>query len=81
MTQTVIQVGNSLGVTLPAEFVKKHGLKKGSKINTLHTADVVSYSTKTKSTQYIDAKDQEWFDLIKEVESKYGKALDELANL
>ncbi|KKU55907.1 hypothetical protein A3H89_00415 [Candidatus Amesbacteria bacterium RIFCSPLOWO2_02_FULL_48_11] len=33
MRQKVIKTGNSLAVTIPADFVKNYGLKPGSTVN------------------------------------------------
>ncbi|KKS33297.1 MAG: hypothetical protein UU93_C0001G0128 [Candidatus Amesbacteria bacterium GW2011_GWA2_42_12] len=82
MIQSVVQIGNSLGVTLPRDFVTKNKVTKNSKISVVHTDGSISYSTHIpKSTHYKIASDKEWFDLIKEVEKRYGHALEELAQL
>ncbi|KKU03052.1 MAG: hypothetical protein UY06_C0034G0001 [Candidatus Amesbacteria bacterium GW2011_GWA2_47_70] len=82
MIQSVVQIGNSLGVTLPRDFVTKNKVTKNSKISVAHTDGSITYSTHIpRSTQYATAPDKEWFDLIKEVEKRYGHALKELAQL
>jgi len=82
MIQSVVQIGNSLGVTLPRDFVVKNKVTKNSKVSVVHTDGSITYATHIpKSTQYAAAPDKEWFDLIKDVEKKYGHALEELAQL
>ncbi len=82
LTQTVVKIGNSLGVTLPSEFVTKNKVKAGAKIAVTHSNGSITYSPRIpKSTHYEAATDDEWFKLIKEVEKNYGNALDELAML
>lgn len=82
MIKTVTQIGNSLGVILPSEFVQKNNIKKGSKIAVTHSNGTITFSPKIPSqTQYQTVSDKEWFELTKEVEAKYGGALETLAKL
>lgn len=82
MLQKVLKVGNSLGVTLPAAFVSKNTVKSGSQVAVTHSNGSITFSTRiVESTIYEPIEDREFFDLVKEVEAKYAKALDELANL
>jgi len=80
--QKVLKIGNSLGVTLPRGFVVKNKIEDGAEISVVHSNGTITYSPKIpKSTDYETASDKEFFKLVKEVDTKYGKALDELANL
>lgn len=82
MLQKVLKIGNSLGVTLPREFVVKNKIKDGVQISVVHSNGTITFSPKIpKSTSYKAVSDREFFDLVREVDKKYGKALDELANL
>lgn len=82
MIQSVVQIGNSLGVTLPKDFVTKNKVTKNSKVSVAYSDGSITYFTHIpKSTQYKTAPDKEWFDLIKKVEKRYGHALEELAQL
>ena len=82
MLQSVIKVGNSLGVTLPKEFVVKNKVKSGSKVAVVHSNGSITFSSNLPlATKYEAISDPEFFELIKEVESRYGKALDDLAKL
>jgi len=80
--QKVLKIGNSLGVTLPREFVVKNEIKDGAEISVIHSNGTITYSPKIpKSTEYETVSDKEFFKLVKEVDVKYGRALSELANL
>ena len=82
MLQQVLKVGNSLGVTLPSEFVAKNKIKPGSKIAITHSNGSITYSTKVlEPTKYEAVTDEEFLKAVKSVESRYGKALKDLANL
>lgn len=73
MIRSVVTIGNSLGVTLPKDFVEKNKITKGTKISI--SAQIA------QPTTYEAIPDAEFAQLIKDVESRYGKALDELAIL
>ncbi len=82
MLQKVLKIGNSLGVTLPKEFTIKNKIKSGSKIAVVHSNGEITFSPKIpKNTRYEVVDDKEFFGLVKDVESKYGDLLDELAKL
>ncbi len=82
MLQKVLKIGNSLGVTLPREFVVKNKIKDGAEISVVHSNGTITFSPKIpKSTEYEVMEDNELFGLIKDVESRYGDMLDELAEL
>ena len=73
MIQKVLKIGNSFGVTIPKEFIDENQLKPGSDVE-------ITYKVPT-ATKYEEVSDGEFFDVIKEVESKYKNALDKLADL
>jgi len=75
MLQRVLRIGNSLGVTLPREFVVKNKIKKGSVISASFSAKIPEVS------KYEAISDKEFAELVKEVDSQYGPALEELADL
>ena len=82
MLQKVLKIGNSLGVTLPNNFVEKNKIKGGSQISVVHSNGSITYSSHIpESTKYEAVSDAEFLDIVKEVESKYKGALDELAKL
>lgn len=82
MSQTVIQIGNSLGVTLPKEFVKKHDLKKGSLVSVAHSNGSITFSSHIPlPSSYEPISDPDLNAAIREVELRYGEALDQLAKL
>jgi len=79
MEQSVIQIGNSVGVVIPKEVKKKLGLKKGSKVIVGVTQDnkgmVISKPEGAKSSS-ITPEFLEWLDAFNK---EYGPALQELA--
>lgn len=76
--QKVIKVGNSLGVTLPKEFVVATGIKAGQEIYTKFDNDsrMVWISTKEENITGITPEFKKWLD---EFTQKHGEALKELA--
>lgn len=82
MLQKVLKIGNSYGVTFPRDFVIRNKIRVGIDVDSNGSNGSITFSTKIpKSTKYEAISDQEFLDTIKEVESKYGDALDQLANL
>lgn len=78
MEQKVIQVGNSLAVTLPSSFVKGKKIKPGQKIFVQADAetDVMHVSTKKQAVSSITPEFKQWLDTFNK---KYKDALTELA--
>ncbi len=86
MQQTVIKIGNSLGITLPAQYARAAGITKGSKVDVTHDplqnitiikstpskTQAITKKTDTKS----DAEYQKWLSQFME---ENGEILDELA--
>lgn len=82
MLQKVLKIGNSLGVTLPREFVVKNRIQDGAQISVVHSNGTITFSPNIpKNTIYETASDKEFFKIAMDVDSKYSEALDELANL
>jgi antitoxin component of MazEF toxin-antitoxin module len=80
--QKVLKIGNSLGTTFPKSFVDRNKIKPGMQIDVSDSNGSITYSTKIpKATKYESVDDAEFLEIIKDVEKKYGKALDDLANL
>ena len=80
--QTVFKAGNSNVVAIPSSVAKELGIKPGKKVAVTHSSDSITFSTRIpKTSRYETIADKEFVDLIKEVESRYGSALEELANL
>jgi antitoxin component of MazEF toxin-antitoxin module len=82
MLQKVLKIGNSLGVTLPREFVVKNKIRDGIEISVVHSNGTITFSPKIpKNTNYKTVSDKEFFKLAREVDKKYTNALDELSKL
>jgi len=82
MTLTAVQIGNSVGVIIPADYRKKKNIKKGTKLDHDYTADgklvldTVSGAKKTGKLASVTPEFKEWLD---SVNKEYGAALEELA--
>lgn len=75
--QKVIQVGNSLAVTLPSEFVKKSKVKAGQKV-------LIDYEAKKdwlqiRTSKQAAALSPQFKDWLEEVEEKYSSLVEKLA--
>jgi antitoxin component of MazEF toxin-antitoxin module len=81
MRQTVIQIGNSAGVVIPANLRRKFRLKKGSRVNVDMGLDNQSLVI-TKAGKSKDAIDitPEFMKVLERVNKRYGPALKKLAN-
>lgn len=80
MTQKIIQVGNSLAVTIPSNFAHEVKLKAGQKIRVDE-----DYETKTLTVQPIDTDIKsgsitpEFLSWLKKFNAKYKDVLKELS--
>ncbi|EKE05710.1 MAG: hypothetical protein ACD_19C00182G0038 [uncultured bacterium] len=80
--KNVLKVGNSLGVTFPKSFVDEHNLKQGDKVAITQQNGVITYSPKIPNeTKYQNILDEEFMNLLKDVEFEYSDVLDKLANI
>ena len=78
----IIRVGNSLAVTLPTDFVKRHRLKAGgTTFSQWVNGEIKDATSRGKATDYQRIPDEEFSRLILRVESIYGDALEKLAKL
>ena len=76
--QRIIQIGNSVGITLPSGFVKSKGIKPGQKVFVDEDvdSDMIHVAVKSKSAPRITPEFKDWLDKFNK---KYKKALTELA--
>lgn len=82
MTQKVLRIGNSLGVTFPRDFVEENKIKIGAEVDVKRSNGSISYTANiAKHTDYEEISDKEFIDAVNEVEALYGSALDKLAKL
>ena len=80
MIQIIKKIGKLSIITLPKEFVKKHNLKAGDKLYVDKFEDRITISTKPNNTNEI-VSDAELSAALEEVEKRYGRALQKLADL
>ena len=79
MQQKVIQVGNSLAVTLPSTFVKSQKVKAGQSVF-IETSDTLGLvQVRTSSGGASSGLTPEFFSWLKKFNAKYKDALTELA--
>lgn len=76
--QQIIQIGNSVGITFPAEYAKKLGLKPGKKVEVTHDAvtktTMINASGKTRGST-LTPEFQEWLEEVTKNEEETIKAL------
>lgn len=78
MAQKLIQIGNSTGITIPADIRKKMDLKKDSKVYVRLNSEGDMVVSKDKNS---DVSNDEVFSALKKVNKRYGSALKKLAEL
>ena len=82
LVRRVVNIGNSLGVTFPREFVKKNRIKAGTSVVAETVDGEIKFLTQPKKvSMYQPVSDQEFMSLIKDIEKQYGGALKKLARL
>jgi hypothetical protein len=81
MEQTIIKVGNSLAVTLPANFVREKKLKAGQKMVVRQDleADALVVSGLGSPISKASGITPEFIDWLEKFNGKYKSALSELA--
>lgn len=76
MLQKVIQIGNSLGFTIPKSFAKYYGIKAGETMLVEATMDTLTIVPKTRGTTGLTP---EFVKSVNDFIKKYKPALEELA--
>lgn len=79
MEQKVIQIGNSSGVILPKEIMKKMGLKPGSKVVIQTDSSGKTLLVSKNGKKYSPSVTPEFTRLLTKVNEQYDDALKELA--
>jgi putative addiction module antidote len=78
--QKIIKVGNSLAVTLPAEFVKEANIQAGEEfVVECNPSHKTVYMTQPKA-KHNPKLTPEFYDWLDEISTKYKDAIKELAN-
>lgn len=76
MLQTVIKIGNSLGITMPRSFIKQAGIRAGEKMLVETTMDTLTVVPKTRG---VTGLTPEFVKSVNDFIKKYKPALEELA--
>ncbi len=79
MASTMMQVGNSIGVVIPAEIRKRAKLSKGSKINFEVAPDGRVILSRVGAKYNKSSITPEFLEIVKRVNQRYAKAFKELA--
>lgn len=80
MLQTIIQVGNSLAITIPSSFVKEVKLKAGQRVMVDGDPDSAMLTMQSTIKPSRDAGiTPEFLSWLKKFNNKYKNALTELA--
>lgn len=79
MLQTVMQVGNSLAITLPKQFVDAKGIKAGQKmlVDADNDLSLVQVRTSNSIAPKVTPEFKQWLDKFN---ARYKTGLAELAN-
>ncbi|KXK10189.1 MAG: SpoVT / AbrB like domain protein [Microgenomates bacterium OLB23] len=79
MLQKVIQVGNSLALTIPKSFVDKTGFKAGDEIYVHQEPQSKSLIITTKDQAKKMKLSPDLFSWLNDMEEKYSEAIKDLA--
>ena len=79
MASTMMRIGNSLGVIVPAEIRRKARMSKGSKIKFELSPDGKVVLSKIGVKYNETSITPEFLETVKRVNKRYAKALKELA--
>ncbi len=82
MVQKIIQVGNSLAITIPSGFVKEAGLQAGQTVRVDQDSDaqILTVQPVQKIAPTEDTLTPEFLNWLKKFNARYKDALTELAN-
>lgn len=78
LTRKAIHIGNSLGMTLPAEFIKGGKVKTGDELEASVYGDMMYVRTKKSYSPRLTPEFKQWLD---DFSNKYKSTIVELANL
>lgn len=70
----ITKIGNSFGVTIPNELLKKAGLKHGDDIQ-LELVDGVIQISKSRKVALPEGISEDFFDVLNETVSAYDKTI------
>lgn len=79
MLQKIIQVGNSLAVTIPSSFAEASGWKAGEKVLVTEEAESETLKIQQMKTTLKGGVTPEFYNWLKKFNAKYKTVLEELA--
>ncbi len=80
MLQKIIQVGNSLAVTIPSSFAEQVGWKVGEKVVVTEDTELEALKIQQTKTATRAGVTPEFYSWLKKFNVKYKTVLQELAN-
>lgn len=80
MLQKIIQVGNSLAITIPKDFAQRAKLRRGDEVAVETDAVSKTFLVKPKHLADKTSLTPEFFEWLDEISKKYRKAIIELAH-
>lgn len=80
MVQKIIQVGNSLALTIPKSFINKTGFKAGDELYVQQEPSSKSLIITTKDQADKIQLSPDLFAWLDDIEKNYSKEIKELAN-
>lgn len=79
MLQKIIQVGNSLAVTIPSSFAEQAGWEAGEKVLVTEDSESESLKIQQSKSSFQAGITPEFYSWLKNFNSKYKNVLEELA--
>lgn len=79
MLQKIIQVGNSLAVTVPSSFAEQAGWKAGEKVVVTEDVESEVLKIQQRKTTLKAGLTPEFYSWLKKFNAKYKTVLEELA--
>lgn len=77
MERKVSRIGNSLGITLPSEFLRKIGVKQGDELS-LELRDGAIVLRKSRKVELPKGISPDFFDVLNDTISQYNKTFEGL---
>ncbi len=71
--RTVTKQGNSLGLTLPPEFIKSHKIQQKTKLKVLFDGLLIVFPNEQAYEEFKQKSNQQAVDLIDKISKKEGK--------
>ena len=81
MKQKVIQIGNSLGVIIPREYIREVGLREGSQVYIEKDPNGKTLMVSQSEDVFTSSITPEFLKTLKNINKRYKNTFEELANI